>query len=82
VVVGRVVGQDGVDKLHDVVDVVDQRHRLLLGGRRGRQRLGRLGGRVRLRVRVSVSGVLLFLFLFVGAAALRVRRLLDLGPIP
>ena len=36
VIVGRVVGEDGVDELHDVVDVVDQRHGLFLSRSRWR----------------------------------------------
>jgi hypothetical protein len=78
VVVGRVVGQDGVDKLHDVVDVVDERDRLLFGGGRGRTRFLRLGGRILLRILSSVSGFLFVVFFLVGASALRIGRLLNL----
>ena len=47
VIVGRVVGEDCVDELHDVVDVVDERNGLFFSRSRRRQRLLWFGRRIR-----------------------------------
>ncbi len=73
VVVRRVVAQDGVDKLHDVVDIVYERDGLLLGlagwyGGRGGRSIRGVDRLFLARSLVRVSLFLLFV-LFVGAAS-------------